>query len=63
MTAMDREGSWEGLDKLEQRVDGPVYLLTPDIKSRFKLERVPALIESDGRAFVVTEIPPEKDKP
>ena len=63
MTAMDREGSWEGLDRLEQRVDGPVYLLTPDIKSRFKLERVPALIESDGRAFVVTEIPPEKDKP
>ncbi|KAA1053875.1 TrbC family F-type conjugative pilus assembly protein [Azospirillum argentinense] len=63
MTAMDRDGGWEGLDKIEERVDGPVYLLTPDIKSRFKVERVPTLIEANGRAFVVTEIPPEKDNP
>ena len=44
---------------MEDILDAPVYLLTPDVRTRFALERVPAFIEARGRVFVVTEVPPE----
>ena len=36
---------------LERRV----YLLTPELRQRFALERVPAVVEADGQRFRVTE--------
>ena len=50
---------WEGLASVEDTLDAPVYLLTPDLRERFALERVPAFVESRGRVFVVAEVPPE----
>ena len=44
---------------VEDTLDAPVYLLTPDLRERFALERVPAFVESRGRVFVVAEVPPE----
>ena len=44
---------------MEDTLDAPVYLLTPDLRERFALERVPAFVESRGRVFVVAEVPPE----
>jgi len=54
------DGGWKELDRVESRLSSPVYLLTPDVAQRFKIERVPSMIEARDRVFVVTEIPPAK---
>jgi conjugal transfer pilus assembly protein TraW len=56
-TRLDRERGWEALASVEDSLDAPVYLLTPDVRSRFALERAPATVEARGRVFVVTEHP------
>ena len=57
VTALDRARGWEGLRAVEDQLDAPVYLLTPDVRTRFALERVPSLVEARGRVFVVSEVP------
>jgi conjugal transfer pilus assembly protein TraW len=59
-SGLDRAQGWEGLRAVEDRLDAPVYLLTPDVRARFALERVPALVEAQGRVFLVREVPPER---
>jgi conjugal transfer pilus assembly protein TraW len=59
-SGLDRARGWDGLRAVEDRLDEPVYLLTPDVRARFALERVPAAVEAQGRAFVVREVPPER---
>jgi conjugal transfer pilus assembly protein TraW len=56
-TRLDRERGWESLASVEDTLDAPVYLLTPDVRRRFALERVPTTVEARGRVFVVTEHP------
>ena len=58
-TRLDRAAGWAGLGSVEDALDAPVYLLTPDLRERFALERVPAFVEARGRVFVVAEVPPE----
>lgn len=60
LTGIDRRAGWEGLQSVENRLDAPVYLLTADVRERFALERVPALVEAKERMFTVTEIPPQE---
>jgi conjugal transfer pilus assembly protein TraW len=57
-TAFERRSGWDGFRSVEDRLDAPVYLLTPDVRARFALERVPAMVEARERVFVVTEVPP-----
>jgi conjugal transfer pilus assembly protein TraW len=59
-TTFDRAQGWDGLRTVEDRLDEPVYLLTPDVRTRFALERVPALVEARGRVFVVHEVRPDQ---
>jgi conjugal transfer pilus assembly protein TraW len=58
-TQLERGRGWEGLAAVEDALDAPVYLLTPDVRQRFALERVPAFVEARGQIFVVAEVPPE----
>ena len=58
-TRLERSRGWEGLASVEDALDAPVYLLTPDVRQRFALERVPAFVEARGRVFIVAEVPPE----
>jgi len=59
VTQLERSRGWEGLTSVEDVLDAPVYLLTPDVRARFALERVPAFVEARGRVFIVAEVPPE----
>ena len=59
-TRFDRDAGWEGFRAVEDTLDEPVYLLTPDLRERFALERVPATVEASGRTFLVREYPPER---
>jgi conjugal transfer pilus assembly protein TraW len=58
-TRLERSEGWDGLASVEDSLDAPVYLLTPEVRARFALERVPAFVEARGRNFVVAEVPPE----
>ncbi|UHD16331.1 TrbC family F-type conjugative pilus assembly protein [Thiocapsa bogorovii] len=61
-TRLNREAGWEGFRALEDALDETVYLLTPDLRERFALERVPASVEAAGRVFLVREHPPEEPR-
>ena len=59
VTQLERTLGWDGLSAVEDALDAPVYLLTPDVRQRFALERVPAFVEARGQVFMVAEVPPE----
>jgi conjugal transfer pilus assembly protein TraW len=54
-TQLSRQDGWEGLKNLETMLDAPVYLLTPDVRQRFQLQQVPAVVEQSGNRIVVRE--------
>ena len=57
-SALDRARGWDGLAALEATLGAPVYLLTPEVRARFALERVPAVVSAEAGAFVVREVVP-----
>jgi conjugal transfer pilus assembly protein TraW len=54
-TQLSRQDGWEGLNRLETTLDAPVYLLTTDVRQRFQLQHVPAVVEQAGNRIVVRE--------
>jgi conjugal transfer pilus assembly protein TraW len=54
-TQLSRQDGWEGLKNLETTLDAPVYLLMPDVRQRFQLQQVPAVVEQAGNRIVVRE--------
>lgn len=64
-TRLPREDGWESLKKLEQRLKHPVFLLSPDVLSRFELEYAPAKVyaDNDRKVFIVEEVPTSLTEP
>jgi conjugal transfer pilus assembly protein TraW len=58
-TRSERASGWDGWTAVEDKLDAPVYLLTPDVRARFAIERVPSVVEARDRVFIITELPPE----
>jgi len=54
-TSLPRQDGWEHLKTLESTLQTPIYLLTPDVRSRFQLQQVPAIVEQSGNHLVVHE--------
>jgi len=54
-TSLPRQSGWDSLQRLETALQAPVYLLTPDVRSRFQLQQVPAIVEQAGNHLVVHE--------
>ena len=54
-TELPRQDGWESLKTLETTLNAPVYLLTPDVRQRFQLQKVPALVEQSGNRVLVRE--------
>ncbi|MEI8574972.1 conjugal transfer protein, partial [Methylomonas sp. WH-1] len=54
-TSLPRQSGWDSLQRLETALQAPVYLLTPDVRSRFQLQQVPAIVEQLGNQLVVRE--------
>jgi len=54
-TSLPRQEGWDSLKDLETTLKAPVYLLTPDVRNRFQLQRVPAIVEQDGNRLMVRE--------
>lgn len=57
-SGLDRAAGWDGYRQLQDGFRAPVYLLNEPIRARFQIERVPALIDAEGKDIVVREIPP-----
>ncbi|MDD2761998.1 MAG: TrbC family F-type conjugative pilus assembly protein [Methylomonas sp.] len=55
VTQLPRQSGWDSLKNLETRLKSPVYLLTPDVRSRFQLQHVPAVVEQSGNRLLVHE--------
>lgn len=58
-TRLDRAAGWDGYRSVQAVLRDPLYLLTPDVQHRFRIERVPAVVESRDGSLVVAEWPPE----
>jgi conjugal transfer pilus assembly protein TraW len=54
-TQLLRQDGWGSLKELETTLKAPVYLLTPDVRSRFQLQQVPAIVEQSGNRLLVHE--------
>ncbi|OAI20592.1 conjugal transfer protein [Methylomonas koyamae] len=54
-TSLPRQSGWDSLQRLETVLQAPVYLLTPDVRSRFQLQHVPAIVEQSGNRLLVRE--------
>ncbi len=55
ITDLPRERGWAGLEQVMTQLDRQVFLLTPMLRQRFALQRVPAVVEAEGLRFRVTE--------
>lgn len=55
-TQLERESGWKSYKAVTDAVDAPIYLLTPDLVSRFQLEYTPSVITARGKRFVVREL-------
>jgi conjugal transfer pilus assembly protein TraW len=56
-TRLDREAGWEGLRQLEDELRAPVFLLTEEVRRRFRIERTVSVVEARGMTFEVREVP------
>lgn len=56
-TRLDREAGWEGLRQLEDELRAPVFLLTEEVRRRFRIERTVSVVEARGMNFEVREVP------
>ncbi|WP_445368147.1 TrbC family F-type conjugative pilus assembly protein [Methylomonas sp. BW4-1] len=54
-TQLPRQDGWDSLKHLETALQAPVYLLTPDVRSRFQLQHVPSVVEQSGKRLLVHE--------
>lgn len=56
-TRLDRDAGWEGLKRLEDEMRAPIYLLTPEVRERFQIQRTVSVVAAKGRAFEIRELP------
>ncbi|WP_223296654.1 TrbC family F-type conjugative pilus assembly protein [Thiorhodovibrio frisius] len=56
LTGAHRKGGWNALTRVMEQLERRVYLLTPEMRERFSLDRVPAIVEAVGLQFRVQEV-------
>ena len=55
LTGLPQRDGWAGLERVIDALHQRVYLLTPELRQRFSLERVPAVVEAVGGRLRITE--------
>jgi conjugal transfer pilus assembly protein TraW len=55
-TRYQREGGFAGLMEVWEEWGEPIYLLQSDVQQRFKIERVPSVVDGGERVFLVREL-------
>lgn len=62
-TRYQREGGFAGLMDIWEDWGEPIYLLQADVQARFKIERVPSVVDGGDRVFVVKELAVSSGEP
>lgn len=57
-TEFDPESGWEGYNNAVNRLNLPLYQLTPDVQRRFAIRAVPSVVTADDTHFIVKEVGP-----
>ena len=55
-TQLDTSNGWEQYAAVSNELEQELFLLTPDVKERFEIGRVPTIVEPGDNAFRITEI-------
>ncbi len=56
VSELDRASGWRGFQDIQKQLGSRLFLLTPDLKKRFKLEATPCIVEAKDQQFRVREI-------
>ena len=62
LSDLDREDGWGVMGRLTHRFKDQPFLLTSDVKERFRVERVPTVITVVDKKILVQEIPADSIK-
>lgn len=62
LSDLDRNNGWDVFGRLTQRFKDQPFLLTSDVKERFRVERVPTVITVVDKKILVQEIPADSIK-
>ncbi len=54
-TQIPTASGWELFNATQDSMDAPLFLLQPDLASRFGIKRVPSVVTADDTHFIVTE--------
>ncbi|WP_432780574.1 TrbC family F-type conjugative pilus assembly protein (plasmid) [Pseudomonas corrugata] len=55
-TQIPTSSGWDLFNSVQDSLDGPLYLLPPDMAERFQILRAPSVITADTKNFVVREV-------
>ncbi|ODN41393.1 TrbC family F-type conjugative pilus assembly protein [Piscirickettsia litoralis] len=55
-TQLNRTQGWKDYKQVTNLFEAPIFLLSPDIKNRFQLERTPSIVTAEGDHFIVQEL-------
>lgn len=58
-TAIDQNRGWAAYEELVDWLDAPLYLLTPEIQTRFHIEQTPSVVTANHRVFKVRTLAKE----
>lgn len=63
-TQMNKEASWDGYEKLTDRLDAHVFMMTPEVEYQWRIEKTPAVVTADNtrHVFLVRELGPQNKK-
>ncbi|MEO1513258.1 MAG: conjugal transfer protein TrbC, partial [Planctomycetota bacterium] len=59
LTGIDTEEGWQAHRRLRERLGEAVYLLTDEVRARFRLRHTVSIVTARDGLFVVDEIPPD----
>ncbi len=59
-TQIDKAKDWNGYKELTDRLDAHVFVLTPEVKHQWRIEKTPSVVTADNRrhVFLVQELGP-----
>lgn len=55
-TELERERGWDHYSEIQQFIDEDLFTLTPEVKSRFSIERTPTVVTANETHFIVREV-------
>tara|TARA_R110001583_G_scaffold1489_2_gene11657 strand:+ start:2435 stop:3574 length:1140 start_codon:yes stop_codon:yes gene_type:complete len=54
-TELEKESGWDGYKELTDSLESPVYMLTSDVYTRFKIEKTPTMVSANQDYFIIDE--------